>query len=175
MLTIEEFYAALADSHSLFYSLMDQNAIDRLQLTPVSVDKWLWIGGMAEAADVDFLKSKGITHILNCADETARGWVTPAHRYLQLNAMDLEGYSMIDRHWAEVSAFLDDALESGGKVLVHCHMGMNRSVTMALAYLFNRFRIDILSLAEFIGRNRPGALTNDTFIQQLVEWYDAHL
>ena len=41
----------------------------------------------------------------------------------------------IAAHFAETYAFIEAAREAEGAVLVHCHEGKSRSVTLTLAYL----------------------------------------
>ena len=41
----------------------------------------------------------------------------------------------ISQHFHSAFGFIEGAKESGGAVLVHCHEGKSRSVTLALAYL----------------------------------------
>ena len=41
----------------------------------------------------------------------------------------------IAQHFHSAFSFIEGAKEAGGAVLVHCHEGKSRSVTLALAYL----------------------------------------
>lgn len=41
----------------------------------------------------------------------------------------------IGQHFQAALAFIERAKASGGAVLVHCHEGKSRSVTLVLAYL----------------------------------------
>ena len=56
------------------------------------------------------------------------------------------------------------------KVYVHCHAGMNRSATLAIAYVHRRFGIPMMKLIESVARQRPCILTNPAFQRQLVEF-----
>lgn len=38
-------------------------------------------------------------------------------------------------YFEQTSKFIDDALKSGGKVFVHCVVGISRSATLVIAYL----------------------------------------
>ena len=52
---------------------------------------------------------------------------------------------------------MDSALDSGGKVLVNCHLGVSRSAACVLAYLLTRHN---MSLAEALVKvSRQGSVT----------------
>merc|ERR1712096_292641 len=44
-------------------------------------------------------------------------------------------------HFNDVTEYIDEALNGGGKVLVNCEMGMSRSSTCVLAYLMRRHKM----------------------------------
>ena len=54
-------------------------------------------------------------------------------RCLRIPVSDMEGED-IGRYFNAAQAFIDGALAAGGAVLVHCHEGKSRSVTLVLAY-----------------------------------------
>ena len=53
---------------------------------------------------------------------------------MRLSLIDTEDQD-IAQHFRTAIAFMEEAHEEGGKVLVHCHEGKSRSVTLVLAYL----------------------------------------
>ncbi|MPC60260.1 Dual specificity protein phosphatase 3 [Portunus trituberculatus] len=54
--------------------------------------------------------------------------------YLGLNLIDLP-FINISVHFEKASAFIEEALSSGGKVLVHCRQGRSRSAAIVAAFL----------------------------------------
>lgn len=71
----------------------------------------------------------GITHILSvCPDYPSTG---PNHLAI---AVDDSEYEDLLIHLPEACRFVQSALEKGGKVLVHCVMGISRSTTVVCAY-----------------------------------------
>ena len=54
-------------------------------------------------------------------------------RCLRIPISDMEGED-IGRWFDAAQAFIDGSLAAGGAVLVHCHEGKSRSVTLVLAY-----------------------------------------
>jgi dual specificity phosphatase 12 len=81
------------------------------------------------ALSPDFRLELGITHILSiCPDYTSTG---PNH--LTIPVDDFE-YEDILVHLPQSCQFVQTALDEGGKVLVHCQMGVSRSPTVVCAY-----------------------------------------
>eukprot|EP00238_Polyblepharides_amylifera_P013388 CAMPEP_0196583218 /NCGR_PEP_ID=MMETSP1081-20130531/42536_1 /TAXON_ID=36882 /ORGANISM="Pyramimonas amylifera, Strain CCMP720" /LENGTH=294 /DNA_ID=CAMNT_0041904033 /DNA_START=156 /DNA_END=1040 /DNA_ORIENTATION=- len=100
------------------------------------------------AADIEFLqKNENVSTIFNMQqDENMQEWgvdknnlVTATKelgmRFVHCPAVDFDQHSL--RHtlpWG--AALLNEAIESGGKVYVHCTAGLGRSPAMVIAYLF---------------------------------------
>ena len=59
--------------------------------------------------------------------------VCHVRRCLRIPVSDMEGED-IGRYFDAAQAFIDSALAAGGAVLVHCHEGKSRSITLVLAY-----------------------------------------
>lgn len=93
--------------------------------------------GDETAATPARLADASITHVLNCTSKpnaTLEG--QPGYRYLRLDLMD--NTSDLSRMQEVIQLgvnFIREALQSGGHVLVHCHRGISRSCTLAMAYL----------------------------------------
>ena len=49
--------------------------------------------------------------------------------------------------------FLDSALDSGGKVLVNCHLGVSRSAACVLAYLLTRHNMSLAEALDKVSRH----------------------
>lgn len=58
------------------------------------------------------------------------------------------------------------------RVLIHCHAGISRSVTIAAAYLMQKKRQDVEEALQLIKRARPIAQPNEGFLAQLQLWWD---
>ena len=84
---------------------------------------------LAGAKSIDLRRQFGITHLLSvCQDFPPEG---PNH--LIVPVQDSE-YDDILIHLPGACRFIQNAVESGGRVLVHCHMGISRSATVIAAY-----------------------------------------
>ena len=71
----------------------------------------------------------GITHIVSvCPDYPSTG---PRHLTIPVEDSELENLLI---HLPEACRFIHNALEQGGRVLIHCVMGISRSTTVLAAY-----------------------------------------
>ena len=58
-------------------------------------------------------------------------------KYKGLKLLDVS-QANISIHFTEISDFIDEALQGGGKILVNCQKGVSRSSAAVLAYLMLR-------------------------------------
>lgn len=122
----------------------------------------LFLGDRDDARDLQRLRSRGITHIVNCAEEI------PCHYpgdfeylYLRLADPDARFGGLIP----SFCDFIDRAVGGGGRVLVHCSAGVSRSAAVVLAFLCH----EGAPIDDAARRLRRAVLTNpdDFFLQQL--------
>ena len=124
-----------------------------------------------------FVNGHQITHVINCADDSA---CPPSFRaylgknYTCLNAMDDET-NILEKHYDAFEAAMDACLRDPicKNVYVHCQAGMNRSATLVLAYVVKRFRVDLVSLVHHVVRQRPCVMVNLYFQDYLVKFASA--
>jgi protein-tyrosine phosphatase len=128
------------------------------------------VAGQETAENTALLDAMGVTHVVNCAALDVTGPVPKPHRQvLQLKASDSPTYDILS-HLAEVQAFLHEV--SPRRALIHCHAGVNRSVSLALALAHTRTPFQLVTLAAIVANHRT-ALTNPGFRKQLLQWAKA--
>lgn len=59
---------------------------------------------------------------------------------------------------------------SNEKVLVHCHAGMSRSVTVVLAYLMKYYAHTFHTAYDFVKQKKSNISPNFSFLEQLLEF-----
>ena len=72
---------------------------------------------------------------------------------LDVKAIADDGIDSLDPYLMEAIEFIDMAQKSGGKVLVHCRVGVSRSASIVIAYLMKYLQLD-LSSAYLLTRSR---------------------
>ncbi len=106
-----------------------------------------------------WLERQGVTDIIDCrgewSDETLVLDQTANIRYHHLPTDD-HGGQLDPEWWDRGIAIARSVVERGGTVFVHCHMGVNRGPSMALAILFDR-GVDPVTAFDLLRARRPQA------------------
>jgi len=116
----------------------------------------------------------GITHVVNCAEGNGFTMVSTGNyfyadagiKYFGINVLDMPG-AQISAHFHECANFIEKALREGGRVLVHCLVGVSRSSTIAIAHLMIKRRMSAEEALRTVRRNRE-IRPNDGFLRQLL-------
>ena len=137
---------------------------------PVYVMPHLLLGDKRSANCLSTLEAFEITHICNVAGRYGgsrpSAWRTG--HYLQVNADDEEGYPILARHLDDVIAFIQRARDEGGRCLIHCQAGINRSGVLAIAALMLTEQLPVLEAVSRCKNARGVILSNHSFQTQLV-------
>ena len=123
-------------------------------------------------AQLDELLAAGITHIVDLREEWSdEGLVetwAPQVRYLQHRVADA-GQKIGPDWFAGLVAWVDEALaDSSAKVLVHCHMGVNRAPSAMLALLLAQ-GLGLRPALDAIRQARPVAVID--YAGSALDWY----
>lgn len=92
----------------------------------------LLAGGYLAARDIAVLRGSGVTHLLSLREERAEG--IEDLEYLNLPMSD-SGDSVLCEVASNAARFIDAARDAGGRVLVYCDMGVNRTAAVIAGYL----------------------------------------
>ncbi len=114
----------------------------------------IWIGNSQDAATIAKIKSNGINAILNCAFDLSDrfGWD---------QGIVLSHCGLIDGPGNPVPAYysavfgLANLIKQGKTILVHCHVGESRSVSIVMMYLNTIERHDWDYWRAHINKIRP--------------------
>jgi protein-tyrosine phosphatase len=143
------------------------------------LDDHLYIGSQS-AMNLSLLKKYKITHIINTVENnkdihqvyaSEASQITDEdsnnYKYLRFSAEDDEQYPIMD-HFQDVFEFIENAYKEGGRCLIHCIMGINRSGVLATAYMMIKNNIGPFAAVKRVQRKRGRLLTNNAFISKLL-------
>ncbi len=143
-----------------------------ITFSPNKLLEFLYIGGYYDAKDARRLHRLGITHVLNCA--AGRSLPQSPYKedsgiiaYEQFRADDDEDYDIL-KHFITAQTFIDNCKKQGGKCLVHCVCGVNRSGAICAAYIMADTNMDLLTTIRHMRRRKVCVLYNEGFQKQLV-------
>jgi hypothetical protein len=138
---------------------------------PVRDGPQLFVGSGGHAADKKMLKRLDIKAVLNVAPAVCQDpvdWYKANNiEYLSLDAHDDRNFALLEKCLGPASAFISGAHARGSSVLVHCMAGVNRSATLAVAYLLLRDSRNLFELFAECVAARPSILQNASFQLQL--------
>jgi hypothetical protein len=125
-----------------------------------------------------FAAEQNITHVINCAfDDACPEWFSDRYpgKYVCLDAIDNVYVNILD-WYPRFEAKLHEFLQKGsGVVYVHCHAGMNRSGSLALAYVCKNFHLPLEEVVTATQRQRPVLFQNAVFMNQVKEFINGCL
>lgn len=123
------------------------------------------MGPFQSAFKTQELIDLGITHILNV---TCKAY-TPRSKLFQYYNLQIQDEKTEDakKHFRATNRFIQEALDSGGKVLVQSVEGRSRAPTFILAYMINKDRIQLRDCLKHIRQFVPEAEPNSGFMSQL--------
>jgi dual specificity phosphatase 12 len=88
-------------------------------------------------------------------------------KYLKLQQLRDRPSEELSVHLPAVYEFIDNARDSGGRVLVHCFKGQSRSAAIVCAYLVDRLGMSLEEALSIVRSARPIAIPNSGFMRQL--------
>lgn len=138
---------------------------------PTKLFDFLYLAGEDEATNLELLQKLGITHVINCAASyvnTGSAFYGGAiEKYVAFEAEDDDNYNIM-QHFDESYAAIEEARQRGGKALIHCIMGINRSGALAVSYAMVHKQWGPIKAAEYVKNARKLLLSNDRFQSQIV-------
>ncbi|KAF9175746.1 hypothetical protein BGX21_011594 [Mortierella sp. AD011] len=159
-------------------------------IEPVSILPHLYLGAEHNALDVNTLSKLGITAVLNVAIEIATA--SRQQHQSEINNPASTGDRIVKTmqgksiHYKNLSwshhqgnlqsefptafAFIEETKSKGGKVLVHCQLGVSRSASLVIAYVMKSLHMNLTEAYDFV-KNRSNVISpNMSLMYQLSEF-----
>lgn len=121
------------------------------------------------AKNKEQLVKHGITHILNAGAVVCPNYFPNDFEYNPIYLFDgnREDISCLLLKMLE---WIDNTLNNGGKLLIHCQQGVSRSSSMTICYLMWKKKLSFGVAHQFLKDIRSTANPNAGFIAQLMVW-----
>ncbi|CEM24715.1 unnamed protein product [Vitrella brassicaformis CCMP3155] len=127
----------------------------------------LYVAGYGVASSEALLDGEGITHIINSAGDVCDSPFPHKYEYLTYYLKDTKTEE-ISVLFYKTMQWIHDAIDGGGRVLIHCREGVSRSATLATAYLMWRRKWPFETAYNAVRDCRPICNPNTGFTYQLI-------
>jgi protein-tyrosine phosphatase len=148
---------------------------EQSRLYPSEVMTRLYLSSHALAYDPAILLNLNVTHVVNVTPDHPNAPRTdalkerPPIKYHRIPIVD-DSSENIREYLTDAVAFISDAIDKGGVVLVHCRHGQSRSATVVGAWLMAKFSMTRDEALTHMKKCRPRVSPNGGFLGQLNEW-----
>ena len=134
---------------------------------PSDSGRIMYLGGDNVANDFAKLSELRITHILNVSDCIPNYYESTTDiTYMRVPIVDC-GSVILKDYFPTVFEFINNALESGGRILVHCFAGKSRSASFIIAYLMQYEKMNYIDALKHVQSHREVVEPNFGFELQL--------
>ncbi|KAH7318990.1 protein-tyrosine phosphatase-like protein [Rhexocercosporidium sp. MPI-PUGE-AT-0058] len=83
----------------------------------------------------------------------------------------LDDIDNITPHVSKILNFIETSIGSGGSILVHCALGLNRSVAAILAYLCHVQNVDSSTALTFLRTKKADVKPSALFLKQIDQYF----
>ncbi|KAF2872442.1 protein-tyrosine phosphatase-like protein [Massariosphaeria phaeospora] len=129
-------------------------------------DLSLYIGGMFTLRRRDALQQANITYVLSVLRTPLDQNLFSPFKHMVVEVDDMEDEDLL-QHFSSTNRFIQEGLDGGGGVLVHCAMGKSRSATCVIAYLMQKHNISASEALSHVRQARSICEPNEGFMKQL--------
>ncbi|KAF2399163.1 dual specificity protein phosphatase 12 [Trichodelitschia bisporula] len=143
-------------------------------LDKVPGDLKLYIGGLFTLRRKEQMQEANITHVLSVLRQPLDKKLFESYKHMHVEVDDVEDENLLE-HFAATNAFVQEGLDGGGGVFVHCAMGKSRSATCVLAYLIHKYGITPSEALAQVRQSRPLVEPNEGFWQQLELYHQMNM
>ncbi|CAF9917177.1 hypothetical protein IMSHALPRED_003488 [Imshaugia aleurites] len=148
------------------------NCCVSLSLTEIMPN--LYLGGYLAASNIDSLRTTNITFVLTIMSSNLSAPTLQQHQDMgivtaRFDKDDKPAEDLL-AIFGPTSDLIEEKRAEGKKILVHCRMGISRSVTLVMAYLMRAWGVGFPEAQTFVKEKRPMASPNRGFCEQLRVW-----
>ncbi|KAF2745569.1 dual specificity protein phosphatase 12 [Sporormia fimetaria CBS 119925] len=131
----------------------------------------LYIGGIFTLRRREALQQANITHVLSVLRLPLDKELFSPFKHMVVEVDDVDDENLLE-HFPATNKFIQEGLDGGGGVLVHCAMGKSRSATCIIAYMMHRNKCSPSEALSLLRQARSICEPNEGFMQQLELYHE---
>mmetsp|Transcript_24879 Transcript_24879/g.4117 ORF Transcript_24879/g.4117 Transcript_24879/m.4117 type:complete len:122 (+) Transcript_24879:118-483(+) len=117
---------------------------------PAKILDNLYLGSVGAAYQLNPLKERKITHILTVCEILPPKF--PDHFTYKVISVADDPATRLSNYFKECVDWINEVINSGGVVFVHCFAGISRSSTITIAYLMRYHNMELREAHAFVRR-----------------------
>lgn len=126
----------------------------------------LFVSGFQGARDRNILKSHGINHVINLTAHKFHNSHGDLVKYSSFCFSDHENFDLT-KELPPVLKVMEEEMEQGRKVLVHCQEGISRAPSVVMAFLIKKRGMSYTESLEYVRERNPKTEQNFGFLLHL--------
>mmetsp|Transcript_20766 Transcript_20766/g.42239 ORF Transcript_20766/g.42239 Transcript_20766/m.42239 type:complete len:184 (-) Transcript_20766:82-633(-) len=132
----------------------------------------VYLGPYGAAKDLESLQAVGVTHVLIVRSTLERRLDPKFPQLFQYHVVEVpEGPTEnLILYFTECNRNINAALQSGGKILVHCNAGLSRSAAVVVAYVMESLRMPFVDAIQHVQSKRCCIHISEALHNQLREF-----
>ena len=130
----------------------------------------LWVGSSADARDKHFLKQHDIALVVNATKTIPFSTRRILGFRVPVDDDPAENENMLD-YFPVTCRVVDDTLQSGKNVLIHCYAGIQRSCALAAAYIIHCESVPSRRAIAYVKERKPEAFSPTPTFGKALEIY----
>lgn len=136
---------------------------------PTQINDFIFLGNHTNAKDLTWLQDNQIGWILNVSSIIPNSF-PDQFNYLRISILDKDGQNLLS-YLGHTFDFIEQARTSGKNILIHCHMGISRSVSVTVAYLMRKNKLSLTQAYKIVKDKRSIVSPNLDFMGSLEQYH----
>ncbi|KAL5261651.1 hypothetical protein ACHWQZ_G007372 [Mnemiopsis leidyi] len=132
---------------------------------PSLILDYLYLGTEWNACNLEELQENGVTHILNVSPDI-ENFFEKHFQYMRVDVLDRPDQNLLE-HWQDTYDFIKSCRDQGGKILIHCQMGVSRSASTTIAFIMKEYEQSLKDTLHQTKSKRNCVKPNPGFYGQL--------
>lgn len=136
----------------------------------------VYVGNMRAASDQSFFHDAHIGAVVNATPDVPFTFYDKGVSYIRLVVDDSgrdRDMDIMYQAFPNITNWMNKQMKSGRNILIHCHAGVQRSASIAAAYMIRYYRRPLSFVLHHIVSNRPIAFSfgrNVNFLKPLQQY-----